>query len=235
MEQPQPEKKPIHKKWWFWLVAVLLLVGLIQALGEDGGESTTAPTTEATATEAPSSAETEEARPDEPAPTIEEVDEVALVDIPNVTGMSASEAQSELEALGFTVTHSGESEAEVLSTSPDAGTEAEEGSAVTLTVQEAPKLTMGQQNAIRSGEQYLDFTAFSRQGLIEQLEYEDYSTEDATFAVDHIDPDWNEQAAKSAQSYLDFTSFSRQGLIDQLIYEGFSKEQAEFGVAAVGY
>ena len=88
---------------------------------------------------------------------------------------------------------------------------------------------------MRSASQYLDYTAFSRSGLIGQLEYEGYATADAEFAVDHLAPDWNQQAALSAQAYLDYTSFSRQGLIDQLIYEGFTPEQAEFGTTAVGY
>lgn len=96
------------------------------------------------------------------------------------------------------------------------------------------EVTVSQQNALESALSYLDFTAFSYSGLIEQLEYEGYSTEDATFAADYCGADWNEQAALSAQSYLDFTSFSRAGLIDQLMYEGFTREQAEYGADAVG-
>lgn len=98
-----------------------------------------------------------------------------------------------------------------------------------------PDMTVGQRNAVRQADSYLSFMAFSRSGLIEQLEFEDYSTEDATFAVDHIEVDWDEQAALKAESYLDTMSFSRQGLIDQLLFEGFSQGQAEYGVAAVGY
>lgn len=98
-----------------------------------------------------------------------------------------------------------------------------------------PPETMGQANARRSAESYLRFSAFSRSGLIEQLKFEGFSTEDATYAVDAVNPDWNEQAAKSAESYLSFSSFSRQGLIDQLLFEGFTREQAEYGVSAVGY
>ena len=98
-----------------------------------------------------------------------------------------------------------------------------------------PELTMGQQQAIGKGEDYLDFASFSRQGLIDQLVFEGFSTEDATFAVDHIAPDWNAQAAQKAQDYLDMSSFSRQGLIDQLVFEGFTQAEAEYGVQAVGY
>lgn len=94
--------------------------------------------------------------------------------------------------------------------------------------------TVSQQNALREAGSYLKFSAFSRSGLIGQLEYEKYSLEDATWAVDRVKVDWNEQAAKSAESYLKFTSFSRSGLVDQLLYEGFSPEQAEYGVSKTG-
>lgn len=94
---------------------------------------------------------------------------------------------------------------------------------------------MSQQNAIRTAQEYLDISSFSRQGLIEQLEYEDFSTADATFAVDSIVVDWNAQAAKTAQDYLDQSGFSRGSLLEQLEYEGFTPAQAQYGVAAAGY
>lgn len=56
-------------------------------------------------------------------------------------------------------------------------------------VKEEPQLTVSQQNAIRHAENYISTMPFSKTGLIEQLEYEGYSTEDATYAVDHIDVD----------------------------------------------
>lgn len=102
-------------------------------------------------------------------------------------------------------------------------------------VPEEPRMTPGQRNAIRAANDYLDYTGFSRQGLIDQLEFEDYSTEDATFAVDSVSPDWNEQAVRVAEQYIDYTSFSRQSLIDQLEFDGFTDEQAQFGADGVGY
>ncbi|MGV9669692.1 MULTISPECIES: Ltp family lipoprotein [unclassified Gordonia (in: high G+C Gram-positive bacteria)] len=100
--------------------------------------------------------------------------------------------------------------------------------------QYVPASTVSRQNAVESAEAYLSISAFSRQGLIEQLEYEGFSNADAGYAVDHITVDWNEQAAKSAKSYLEISSFSRQGLIEQLEYEGFTPAQARYGVTAVG-
>ena len=90
-------------------------------------------------------------------------------------------------------------------------------------------------NCIKTAQQYINYTAFSRSGLISQLEYEGYSTESAEYSVDSLNIDWNNQCAKMAQQYLDYSSFSRSGLYDQLAYEGFSSEQIEYGLSQVGY
>ena len=96
------------------------------------------------------------------------------------------------------------------------------------------EVTTSQVNALRKASSYLSFTAFSHSGLVDQLEFEGFSNEDATFAADYCGADWNEQAAKKAQSYLSFTAFSHSGLVDQLEFEGFTSEQAEYGANAVG-
>ena len=106
----------------------------------------------------------------------------------------------------------------------------------------APKasLTKSQEQAIGSAKSYLEFTAFSRKGLIRQLSSDagdGYSKADATYAVDHIEVNWNEQAAKSAKSYLDMTHFSRKGLIQQLessAGDGYTHAQAVYGVNKAG-
>ena len=90
----------------------------------------------------------------------------------------------------------------------------------------------GQENAREQAENYLSFSAFSRKGLIKQLEFEGYSTADASYAVDAIGADWNEQAALKAKAYLDQQSFSRSGLQEQLEFEGFTPSQASYGVSS---
>ena len=95
--------------------------------------------------------------------------------------------------------------------------------------------TMGQKNATAKAKSYLRFQAFSRQGLIEQLEYEGFSVEDSTYGADYSGADWYEQAVKKGASYLKFQSFSRQGLLEQLEYEGFTPDEAEHGVSQNGY
>jgi hypothetical protein len=111
------------------------------------------------------------------------------------------------------------------------------------TTKPAPKkaeLTLEQANAVRSAQSYLEFTAFSRKGLIRQLSSdagEGYPLNVATFAVDSLHINYNEQAAKSAKSYLETMAFSRQGLIEQLSSdagEGFTYSQAVYGVDKAG-
>lgn len=106
-----------------------------------------------------------------------------------------------------------------------AGTKADGGSTAEST---------SQSNAVRTAKSYLNVMAFSRDGLIDQLEYEGFSNADAVYGVDNCDADWNEQAEKSAKSYLKTMSFSYNGLIEQLKYEGFTHEQAVYGVSCSG-
>ena len=133
---------------------------------------------------------------------------------------------------------------EVAATEADAAAQAEAEAAAAATkaaedaaaaaAEEAARGTLAQQNAQKSGENYLSISAFSHSGLVKQLEFEGYSTEDATWGVDRVGADWNEQAAKSAKNYLDLMTFSHSGLVDQLVFEGFSPEQAEYGVSQTG-
>lgn len=97
-----------------------------------------------------------------------------------------------------------------------------------------PSETVNEQNARRLAESYLRAKAFSRTGLIAQLEYEGFSRAVAEYGVDSQQADWKQQAASVAASYLKFRAFSYKGLFDQLIYEGFTKDEAAFGVASTG-
>ncbi|MGW4940844.1 Ltp family lipoprotein [Actinoplanes sp. NPDC004185] len=102
------------------------------------------------------------------------------------------------------------------------------------------RVSLEEDNAIRSAQSYLRFSAFSRKGLIEQLSSdagEGYPLKTATRAVDSLHVNWKEQAYKSAKSYLKMSGFSRKGLIEQLesdAGEGFTHSQAVYGVEKAG-
>jgi hypothetical protein len=101
-------------------------------------------------------------------------------------------------------------------------------------------LSRPQKNAVRSAEQYINTSGFSRDGLIEQLSSEygnGYEINDATVAVDTLNIDWNEQAVRSAEQYLDMTGFSCDGLIEQLSSEHGNKytvSEATYGAQQAG-
>jgi len=116
---------------------------------------------------------------------------------------------------------------------------------ITANASEVPALkasifTTQQLNALRSAKAYLDYTFFSRKGLIDQLSSrhgDNYNVDDATIAVDSLNIDWNQQAIGSAKDYLDFQGFSCKGLIDQLSSKHGSKytvEQATYGAQQAG-
>ena len=91
------------------------------------------------------------------------------------------------------------------------------GDAITRNALPKHNLTRPQANALRSAKEYLEYSGYSRKGLIEQLhECDRYTVSDATVAIDSLSIDWKEQAAKSAKEYLEYSGYSRKGLIEQL-------------------
>ncbi|OLT46945.1 hypothetical protein BJF85_00285 [Saccharomonospora sp. CUA-673] len=135
---------------------------------------------------------------------------------------------------------SGTSEQEVVvqetsATEPETSEQLVEAEPTTVEQPAEPQLPPQVQQAVRSAESYLEFSAFSKEGLIQQLSSpagEGYPKDVAIQAVDTLDVDWNEQAAESAQNYLEYSAFSCTGLIQQLSSsagEQFTEEQATYG------
>src|SRR5260370_3696046 len=106
----------------------------------------------------------------------------------------------------------------------------------------APQYTITQQQAIDAANNYLSAEpGFSYQGLINQLHSaygSGFSVADATFAVNHVPADWNQQAVFAARNYMSSEpGWSCSGLVQQLDspYGGqFTQPQAEHGAQAVG-
>jgi hypothetical protein len=178
------KSSPLLRKWWFWVITAVLLLGVISAVS--GGDSQTNASKKrvavSTTIKTPRSTLPVETTPPTTAPPV---------------------------------------------TSPPP-------TAPPVTTPPPPVETTSQSNAVQKAQEYLDYQAFSRSGLIDQLVFEGFSTEDATYGVDAVSPDWNDQAAKKAAEYLDYESFSHSGLVEQLVFEGFTPEQAEYGVSTTG-
>ena len=209
-------KKPIYKRWWFWVIVVLIAIGIF------GGGDEVAPSAQA------NDASISQSDIDEilMSSDFEQGTSAAPVIIDNTTLGEKNALRSAKSYLDFTtfsysglidqLEYEGYSTSEATYAANNCGADWNE-------------------QALRAAKNYLDYTAFSYSGLVDQLEYEGFSFVEATYGVENCGADWNEQAAKCAESYLEYSSFSRQGLIDQLLYEGFTQQQAEYGVRSVGY
>lgn len=99
-----------------------------------------------------------------------------------------------------------------------------------------PVETAAQKNARQKAADYLSLTAFSRDGLVDQLVQGDqFAQADAAYGVDAQNADWNAEAVKKAKDYLAISSFSHKGLVDQLVQgDKFTPAQAEAGVTGAG-
>jgi hypothetical protein len=106
----------------------------------------------------------------------------------------------------------------------------------------APALTASQAQAVQAAQGYLALgTGFSYEGLLKQLTSSygsGFSAADATFAINYLKPDWDQQAVEAAKGYLALgTGFSRDSLIQQLTSSdgsGFTQSQADYAVTQVG-
>lgn len=81
----------------------------------------------------------------------------------------------------------------------------------------------------------LRYTAYSYEGLIEELvEYHNFTESAATYAADNCGADWNEQAVQAAKSKLKYGNYSLEGMKDELVRDDFSKEEAAYGAENCG-
>jgi hypothetical protein len=159
------------------------------------------------------------------------------VGVPNMVGMTVADAKTAAQAAGLTLSFADGTGDDwtVSAQTPDANSRVDPGTPVTVQGQAPkPKLTVGQEQAVAKAQSYLSVLPFSRQGLIDQLVFDQFPVADATFAADNIGADWNAQAVLKAKSYLSAMSFSHGGLVDQLVFDKFTREQAEYGVSQNG-
>lgn len=97
------------------------------------------------------------------------------------------------------------------------------------------ELTTSQRNAILKAYERVNSWHCGRDYLINELLVSDdgYPIEDATFAVDHMNVDWKEEAVKYAKE--NGRGESKNKLTEKMLYYGFNQEQIDKALVAVGY
>lgn len=172
---PPEGKKPMSKglKIVLWIVGIIVLLSILgSCVGGNEKTPTPAATPSSTATVAPSSeapaaavvAETADASAEAEAEASAKAEASANAEA-EVEASAKAEADAKAEAKAE-ASAKAEAEAEASAKAEaDAKTEAEA---------KANAGTISQRNALRSADSYLEYTAFSRTGLIGQLKFEDY-------------------------------------------------------------
>lgn len=100
--------------------------------------------------------------------------------------------------------------------------------------QEEANVPVEYQNALDKAQSYSDNMHMSKQGLYEQLtsEVEGFSKKSASYAIKHVQANWNKNALEKAKSYQKNEKMSRNAIYDQLTssVEGFTPSQARYAI-----
>lgn len=111
----------------------------------------------------------------------------------------------------------------------------EEADTEEIEVEQKPKVWIEKQNALSKAESYLKSSDFSKKELKEQLEFEWFTADAVSYAMDNINADWKKECLWKAKSYLKSSNFSKQGLREQLEFEWFLKEEIDYAINQINW
>lgn len=94
-------------------------------------------------------------------------------------------------------------------------------------------ITVGMKNALRAAEKRLGYGACSYDTLLKRLvENDKYKTEEATYAIEQLNVDWNAQAIEMAKKRLEMGFYSRNKLLKRLVEtDRFKEEEAIYAIS----
>ena len=95
-------------------------------------------------------------------------------------------------------------------------------------------LNENQVQAIQTAKDYLDTMHLSQTELLQMLSVENIDSEDAKFALEYLNIDWNQEARKKAKEYCKHKiGFSKEKLKAQLLFDHFTEEEADFALSHI--
>ena len=98
-----------------------------------------------------------------------------------------------------------------------------------------------QRDAVAEAERFVEYSNMSYLGLIDMLEFLNFTHEEAVFAVDFVEANWFEECADEAKDLIEYSSktedhsYTRDELKSLLEFQGYTEEEVEYGLKAVGY
>lgn len=158
-----------------------------------------------------------------------------------VADLSGTDAQAWCDQNGFKLSKEEDfsdsvAEGGFISQSPQAGTQLEKGSTVTVHCSKGKEPTMEDKNALAKAEVYSSTMHMSKSRIYRQLTSsygEGFTAEAAQYAVDHLVADYKANALEKAKDYQTTMNMSKSRIYNQLTSsygEGFTAEEAQYAV-----
>ncbi len=220
------KKKPIFKKWWFWVIVAVVAIGIIGGSGE-GDETSTDNDAGSSITQ---SGDETDNKDDSNKVTVADFSTMSKADIENwattnkVT-VNFSEDYSDTVASGS-----------VISQNVAANETVKEGATIKVVISKGKKPSIEYQNALKKAESYSKLMHMSKQGIYDQLtsEYgEKFPADAAQYAIDNLNADYNANALEKAKTYSETMHMSKNAIYDQLVSEHgeqFTAEEAQYAI-----
>ena len=173
--------------------------------------------------------------------TTKEVKKKKKVEKVEVADLSQTDAQAWCDQNGFKFCKEEDfsdsiAQGGFISQSPQAGTQLEKGSTVTVHYSKGKEPTMEDKNALAKAESYSSMMHMSKAAIYDQLTSsygEGFPAESAQYAVDHLVADYKANALEKAKDYQTSMNMSRSAIYEQLTSsygEKFTAEEAQYAV-----
>ena len=224
-------KKPIYKKWWFWVIIAVVAIGIIGSVN-GGNESST--NTDNGSSVVQSGDETNNDTTDNKTDS----NKITVIDF---SAMNKADIENWATTNKVTVKFSEEysdsiASGSVVSQSKKANKTVKEGGTINVVISKGKKPSIEYQNALKKAESYSKLMHMSKQKIYDQLtsEYgEKFPADAAQYAIDNLNVDYKANALEKADSYSKTMHMSKQKIFDQLTSEygeKFTAEEAQYAV-----
>lgn len=233
-DQKPKEKKPLYKKWWFWVLLVLIVGGVIGWL--------LSPADEDVPENNPGSSVSEENPENQPGNSAGEEEnqkpDVTIIDFSSMTKeeIAAWAAEHKITCKVTAEYSDTVAEGSLISQSKKADETVKEGDTIELAFSIGKKPPVEYMNALKKAESYSKNMNMSKNSIYHQLtsEYgENFSEDAAQFAIENLQADYKANALAKAESYSSNLHMSKQKIYKQLISEygeKFTEEEAQYAI-----
>ena len=209
-QNPIKTKNKIYKKWWFWLLAVVITLSILY-----------------------NTINTEMLKDN-----LEEYKklEVTVIDLSTMSKEDIQNWFDNNQINGSIVEEYSNSvqKGKFVSQSVKANTIIHKGDRINVIYSLGKEPSKEEKNALKKAQSYSKTMHMSKKAIFNQLtsSVEGFSKESAQYAIDNIDADWNKNALEKAKSYQETMSMSKKAIYNQLTseVEAFTESEAQYAI-----